>query len=312
MGMKPVILPNKLGRGNTIAIIAPSEPPLKMDIFKARKLLEKRGYKVVLGKNIFKKIGQYTAGTPLERAKDFNWAFKTKYVKAVLMAEGGYSSDQILDYINFRLIKNNPKIFIGFSDATALQGALLVKSNLATFHGPVATGLPESSKYTLDNMFQTLSGKKTKIEPFSKWQVLREGKGEGYLMGGNLETLTALMGTKYDPFPAYHEIPKIFFWEDWNAWFSTIIRGLYHLKNAGVFESCQGMIVGKLTKCRETEYPGLADIREYIKEITAEYRFPVIYGVDFGHSVPKITIPMGVKAKIDTKNLSIKFAKSVK
>src|SRR3989344_8075047 len=134
--MAQIVCPNKLLPGDTVAIVAPSEPVEREDVTKTKAYREGLGYKVKLGKHLFYKIGDYTAGTIEDRASDVNTAFADPEVKAIAMGIGGFAADQILDLLDYEIIKKNPKIFMGYSDATILQLAFLEKAGLVTFHGP--------------------------------------------------------------------------------------------------------------------------------------------------------------------------------
>ncbi len=303
------IFPAKLQVGDTISIIAPSEPVERADVEKTRQYLEGQGFKLKLGKHLFYKIGDYTAGTIEDRAQDVNTAFADPEVKAIIMGIGGYAADQILDQLDYDTIKKNPKIFVGYSDAAILQLAFLTKANLVTFHGPNGASLAEESEYTLKNLWATLMGSPVeKIEPHSKWEVLRSGRGKGMLVGGNLATVCAVLGTPYDPFPLLGDQKIIFFWEEFSDIYNEIIRNLFHLRNLGVFERCEGMLVGKLTDCSEEGgYVGVPELRYVLLQMARSYDFPILWGVDFGHETPKMTIPIGVEGEIDTKTQAIKF-----
>src|SRR3989344_5696588 len=134
--MIEVVCPPKLTPGDTITLVAQSEPVDKEDVAATKTYLEGLGYKLKLGKHLFYKIGDYTAGTIEDRASDVNTAFADPEVKAIAMGIGGFAADQILDLLDYEIIKKNPKIFMGYSDATILQLAFLEKAGLVTFHGP--------------------------------------------------------------------------------------------------------------------------------------------------------------------------------
>lgn len=307
------VLPPKLKIGDTISIVAASEPVEKEDVQSTKNYLESLGYKVKLGKHLFYKIGDYTAGTIEDRANDFNAAFADPEVKAIFMGQGGYAADQILDLLDYELIANNPKIFVGYSDATILQQALLAKSGLVTFHGPNGAGLGVESTYTKERLWEILNGVEVlKMKHNSKWEVLRSGKGKGMLIGGNLDTTCAILGTQFDPFLKLKEQKVILFWEEYEDSFNQIIRNLYHLKNIGVFDHCEGMVVGKLTRCDEIDgYVGIPELRYVLLQMARAFDFPILWGVDFGHETPKLTIPIGVEGEIDTKSQTFKFKKSL-
>lgn len=309
--MADFISPGKLEPGDTIGLIAPSEPVEKEDIAKTREYLESLGYKLKLGRHLFYKIGDYTAGTIEDRVDDLHWAFSDPEVKAIFVGQGGYAADQLLETIDYDLIKKNPKIFVGYSDASTLQLAFLAKAGLVTFSGPNGAGLHEQTKYTYDYLWPVLTGAELpKVVPAegSKWEVLRAGKGKGVFMGGNLDCICSLFGTAYDPFATLSERKIILFWEEEEAAYNDIIRDMYQLRNAGVFGRCEGMIVGKITNSSEEGgYVGVPELRYVLLQMARSYDFPILWNVDFGHVMSKITIPQGMEGEVDTKSQTFRF-----
>lgn len=314
--MTKVIKPEALQKGDTVAVIAPSEPISKEKLADITKFFETRGYKVKHGANVLQTLGDYAAGSPEQRAFDINAAFGDPEIKAIFTAVGGMVASQTLELIDFDLIKKNPKIFVGYSDATTLQMAILAKTGLVTYHGPNAASLPDfkSSGYTLTNLWKVLTvhGASGVVEPQSTWQEIRAGSAKGILFGGNLGCICKLLGTPYDPIAALDDIfgmddKFIFFWEEVYEQFSEIMRNLWQIRNTGFFNRVSGMIVGKLTAVAEVDYEDFPTKKELIEQLTVAFNFPVLYGVDFGHEVPKATIPIGIKAGLDTKTKKIEI-----
>lgn len=310
--MPAVLKPKKLQPGDTIGIIAPSEPILdKRELDQAKLCLSQLGYNVKTGAHVLEAVGDYVAGSPGKRAKDFNWAFSDPEVDAVFVALGGMGASQILELINFENAASHPKIFAGYSDTTTLQIALLAKTGLVTFHGPHAMSLPEfkRSGYTLTNFWKALTADKEGmvIKPQSEeWHGLIEGEGKGVLVGGNISCFCNLLGTPWDPVVALSKIfgktqKYLFFWEEADEQFSEVMRNLWQLRNTGFFQTISGMIVGKLTDVAEKDYQNFPHKKDLIREICQPFKFPILYGVDFGHDVPRATIPIGVEAFMDTK-----------
>lgn len=313
--MAGIVKPKALSPGDAIAIVAPSEPVAAVQLDKTRRFLEKMGYRVKVGENILAAIGDYVAGTPKQRGDCFNQAFADSEVKAVFMAVGGMGASQILETIDLEVVKNNPKIFVGYSDATTLQLAILARTGLLTFHGPNALSLPDfrTTGFTMSNFWRMLTKpqeeirpKTTVVEPQSIWQEVVSGRGEGILFGGNLSCLCKLLGTKWDPLPSLDKwfgssAKFIFFWEEDYEQFSEIMRNLWQIRNSGFLTRVAGMIVGKLTAVKEMDYQNFPLKKDLIKEISQPFNFPILYGVDFGHEVPRTTIPIGVTAMMDTK-----------
>jgi muramoyltetrapeptide carboxypeptidase len=333
-----LIKPRKLEKGDTIGLISPSSPlagliPHRTE--KAIKMLQELGFKVKIGMNALKVTG-YTAGSPKERAEDINSFFKDKEVKAIISFIGGNHSNQVLNYLDFQLIKKNPKIFVGYSDVTVLHFAFYTQCNLVTFYGPAAlTQFAENPRilsYTEEYFKKALMETKPigKIKPSSYWtdevldwfkkedlkrprrmkknkgwQWLRKGRAEGSILGGCITSMMHLRGTKY--WPDFSN--SIFFWEipesdcDFKKGrkVEIIDSCLTDLELSGVFQKIKGMIIGRFFGYSEEEKKEMIKI---IKQRTANYKFPILLDVDIGHTDPMITIPLGVKAEIDSsKNL---------
>lgn len=299
-----------------MAVVSPSEPISKEKLDKIIKFFEKLGFKVKPGENVLTSIGDFAAGTPQERAADINQAFTNPEVKAIFTAVGGMVASQVLELIDFENIKKNPKIFCGYSDATTLQLAILAKTGLVTYHGPNAGSLSDfrANGYTLTNLWKVLTvhAASGPLEPQSVWQEIRPGKAEGVLFGGNLSCLCKLLGTPYDPIAVLPRIfsPEtkyIFFWEEVYEQFSEIMRNLWQIRNTGFLKQVSAMVVGKLTAVAEKDYENFPSKKDLIKELTEPFGIPVLYGVDFGHEVPRATIPIGVKALVETKTKRIEI-----
>ncbi|HLD37425.1 MAG TPA: LD-carboxypeptidase [Candidatus Nanoarchaeia archaeon] len=295
-----MIKPKRLVWGDTIGVISPSFSLTKRFVHPSIKLLNKLGFNVKLGKHVYSKYG-FMAGNDEKRAGDIHAMFKDKQIKAIFCAAGGSGANRLLPLINFDMIKKNPKIFIGMSDITYLTTSIHEKTGLITFHGPnIISGIYHCDfkkhnlkrcaniKYMLEAL--TNPGYKEKIKDF---EVIKKGRGAGRLIGGNLRCLENLNGTKF--MPDYKN--KILFWEELDEDASEISRMLMNLKLCGVFDKIKGMAIGNLFDC--PPYKNMT-IKKVVLDITKDYKFPIIYNVDFGHVCKNITLPIGVKAKIDT------------
>lgn len=272
--------------------------------------LKKLGFRVVLGKNVFKEYGAYMAGTDAERAADLNAMFKNPEIKGIFSSRGGMSSNRLLDLIDYRAIKKNPKVFMGLSDITVLLNAIHKKTGLVTFHGPAvefgfSRGLKGKHNFTFEYFRKAvmISRPIGNVPRWKKIDILKSGKASGALIGGNLEVLMTLLGTKYEP----GWKGKILFWEEAGRTTEEIDFWLTHLRLCGVFEKISGMVIGKLTgittlRSGDDWNPMKAfPINKIVLEICKKYKFPIIKGIAFGHSYPQITLPIGAKASIDTK-----------
>jgi len=300
--------PPKLNGGDTIGVIAPSYPvlPFKEKYLKGIANLEKSGFNVKEGKTVKLQYRDYMAGTDIQRAEDINNMFADKDVKAIICALGGFVAIRTLRYLDFDLIKANLKIFVGMSNITVFHLAFLAKTGLVGLHQTdVVNGFGEDisskeAKYEMDLFFKvTKSAEPLGLLPaFTRWEVWREGKAEGRLLGGNLSGIEQLLGTPY--FPKLKE-NVIFFWECMARPLKEIDLMLVHLRETGLFDKTKGMLIGKI---RGEEANVLKDMTNEIKgivlDVTSEFDFPIIAGMDFGHYTPNLPLPIGLKARMDT------------
>lgn len=307
-----MIRPIRLKPGDRIGIVSPSEPvTLKRNLKNGIKVLEEMGFQVVLGKNVFKKHGIYMAGTDEERVSDFNKMFKSPKIKGVFCSMGGFSSNRLLDFIDYGAIRKHPKVFMGFSDITVLLNAIHQKTGLVTFHGEnveygFSRGFEGRYRSTKEYFEKAVMVNKPigSISPiWGPIKILKKGEAEGALVGGNLSVLTTLVGTEYEP----DWEDKILFWEEFKDTPQDIDFHLTHLRLRGVFDKISGMVIGRLRQCdfpywlRKSEKRNGLSIRKIVLEICKDYEFPIIMNVPFGHVHPQIVLPIGARAKIDTK-----------
>ena len=307
-GTMDIIKPLKLKTGDVVGIISPSTPVFsKKELSRGMKVLESLGFKPNLGPKALEVHANYQAGTREDRLKELHSMFLDDEVKAIFCTGGGYASIQLLSDLDWDLIRKNPKIFVGYSDITTLLNTISEKTGLITFHGPMVQGLgseTKGGKFTLKSFKRALlKGERGPLPNYTEWKVLRAGKTEGELVGGNLNIILSLMGTPYEP----KWDGKILFWEEVAETIETIDNFLWRLRVARVFKKIEGMIVGKITDLQsiEDETEGWANLErpplleDIISQATEGYNFPILYGVDFGHDVPSLTLPVGAKAHLD-------------
>lgn len=305
---KTTFHPQKLRAGDVVGVVSPSSPVFsKKDLARGLKTLESLGFKTKLGPRALAVHGNYMAGSKEDRLSDLHAMFLDDEVRAVFCTGGGYASIQLLPELDWELIKKNPKVFMGYSDITTLLSAMWEKVGLVTFHGPTIEGFnsdTKGGKYTLKNFKNTvMKGEVGELKSYTEWKVLKPGRDEGQLIGGNLNVLTSLLGTPYEP----KWDGKILFWEEINETIETIDNFLWRLRVAKVFKKIEGMIVGKITNLLpiedETEKWANLDkppiLEDIILKATEGYNFPILYGADFGHDVPSLTLPIGAKALLD-------------
>ena len=309
-----VIKPAKLRNGDLIGVISPASSPDEPEkIEKGVKYLEGLGYRVEVGKYVGKVHG-YLAGTDEERLEDLHSMFKNKNIKAIFNVRGGYGSGRLLDNINYGLIKRNPKIFVGYSDITALQMAFLKKTGLVTFAGPMVAVDFSSNKvnpFTEENFWKIITSSKKigkiKNPNNEKFYTLTKGRGEGDLLGGNLALLISLMGTDYQP--NYNN--SVLLLEDIGEDPYRIDRMLYQLKYAKVFSKIKGIILGRFVDCYiKDKTQNSLTLNDVISDYFEKLKIPVIYNVKHGHIKENLTIPWGLKTKINTSRCFIEITES--
>jgi len=296
------IKPAKLNKGEVIGLITPaSTPDLLTKIQDSIKYLEGLGYRVKLGKNVGKQYG-YLGGLDEERLSDIHDMFSDKNVKAIISIRGGYGTIRLLDKINFNLIRRNPKIFVGYSDITALQLAIYVKTGLITFSGPMAAVdfANEIDPFTEDNFWRMVTSNKkigkVKNPNEEKISTLTKGIANGRLIGGNLSLIGSLLGTPY--LPKFDK--SIIFLEDVDEKPYRVDRYFSQMKLAKIFDKMSGMILCNFTDCEETDPSKKSlSINDVVYEYFSSVKKPIIYNVIYGHVKSKNTIPLGVRARIN-------------
>ncbi len=302
-----LLKPERLDFGDTVGLIAPaSAPPDPKAVDRAALALEKFGFKPKLGRHVRAREG-FLAGGDRGRAADVMHMFADKKVKAIICLRGGYGCARILDRLDYALIRRHPKIFAGYSDITALHGALAKWVNLISFHAPMLNGglqakdLPE---FTRHSFFRTVMGAQPAggiCEGYDKKTVvrLRGGMAEGRLIGGNLSVLCAAIGTPF--LPAFKD--RILFFEDIGEKPYRVDRMLTQCLGAGVFAQVAGVAVGVNKDCGDPNAKPGGEYRQSVADVIAErlapLRVPVVTGLPFGHVELNATIPVGARARLD-------------
>lgn len=298
-----IIKPKKLEKGDLIGVVSPASTPADLSkLEKGVNYLEKLGYRVEIGENVGKEEG-YLAGNDSERLSDLHKMFKNKDVKAIFSLRGGYGSGRLLDLLDYNLIKKNPKILVGYSDITALQLAIYKKTGLITFAGPMlATDFGgKINKYTEENFWKVVTNNK-KIGKLhnprdEKFFALTKGRGEGKILGGNLAVLSSIMGTEF--FPDFKN--AILLLEDIGEQPYRVDRLLNQLKLAKVFNQINGVILGRFVDCYETDKTKKSiELNNVIAHYFAKLKIPVLYSFSHGHVKENLTIPFGIKSKINS------------
>ena len=289
------MIPNRLKKGDKIGVIAPSSPITESsleDINNSITLMEASGFEIVFGKNAFKNTLGYGA-TAKEKAEDINNMFANPEIKAIFCAKGGANSNATFEYIDYEMIKHNPKILCGFSDSTSITNIITEKTGLVTFSGATFKSLTSwDTQYAYKQVVDKfVLGKKELAKKEDKFYTIKEGVAEGKLIGGNLSLTANLSSGKY----SINFTDKILFIEELAAESDVemVSNYLYKMKQNGVFDKIRGIWVGN--------YEGEVLLEKILLDtLDGEYNFPIIKSNNFGHIDKKQVIPIGTKAKIDT------------
>lgn len=282
--------PKPLKEGDTIGIIAPAGSVLdKEAILRAGKLFEENGYKVLFSEHLFNQ-NKYMSDTDENRLSDLHWAFSNPNINAVVCARGGYGCLRLINKIDYNLIRNNPKIFCGYSDITILSAMFLKKAGLITYSAPMCRsdfGTKEKSDFTIDNFFKAVKGNPLN---FKATKVYKRGTSQGITFGGNLASIQSLCGTDFIPNEDF-----IFFTEDLNEPVYKIDKMFTQLLNINKFrENVKGIILGDFL---DSGYPD--QLEELFFEVSKELNVPTLGGFKITHEKDKITVPYGKTSRIE-------------
>jgi muramoyltetrapeptide carboxypeptidase LdcA involved in peptidoglycan recycling len=322
-----VIVPAKLRQGDEVRVIAPSTSHSILsqeNIDLSTQRLEQMGLNVTFGKHINETNSLLTSSIE-SRIEDMHEAFKDEKVKAILTSIGGYQANQLLSYIDYDLIRNNPKIFCGYSDITALSNAIYAKSGLVTYSGIhfSSFGMEKGFEYSLDYFKKLFMDEGTTIEihPSHEWSndawymdqesrkfypnegylVINEGACEGTAIGGNLCTLNLLQGTEFMP---SLEDSILFLEDDKLTSPKTFDRDLQSLIHQPGFTGVKGIVIGRFEKVSNVSNELIQTIIQTKRELS---HIPVVANADFGHTSPMFTFPIGGKVKLHVEQNGVKI-----
>jgi len=311
---KSLIKPSRLKTGDTLALVTPGSYITEQEKEESLNNLYELGFRVVYSERLMQKNGYFSA-TDEERAADLNDMFERKDVQGIMCARGGYGCTRIVPFLDYELIRNNPKPLIGFSDVTALHYAIYKNSNLVTFHGPVS--ISTFSNFSQRNFENVLVDPKEELaldnsttdNNYNQHGIttIVDGKATGELIGGNLTIITSLIGTEYD----IDFSGKIIFLEEFLEEPYRIDRMLTQMIQAGKFKDVSGIALGIFKLCEPSStnpsFSNSFSLMEVLKDRLGKLGVPVVYGLSFGHVVDKFTLPFGVRAELDTSSQQIKL-----
>lgn len=312
-----VLFPPKLTSGDTVMVVAPSDSLSFMTAEQRSIALERfrdMRLNVIFSENV-EEVDEFDSSSIESRVADLHQAFGTPDVKAVIAAYGGYNSNHLLKYLDWKLIKSNPKIFIGFSDTTALQNAILAKTGLVTYSGPTYArfGQERGFDYIFDYVKKVFFEKPSyEIFPSSEWSddwwksnqssreffvnegwwSIQKGEATGTIVGGNICTLNLLQGTEYMP---SLQDTILFIEDDDESKIGNFDRDLQSLIHLPDFSGVKGIVIGRFQK------KSGVTVEQLTKQLLTKQELkniPIIANVDFGHTDPIISFPIGGKISI--------------
>ena len=291
-------LPKRLKKGDTVGVIAPSSPPNLDNLKKALPFLEELGLKVKMGKSVEAKYG-YLAGDDDARLADLHEMFEDPEVAGIICAGGGFGAARYADRIDYGLIKENPKVFWGYSDITFLHTAIGEYADLVTFHGPMLAsdvGKEEFHERSA-NMFGQLFGpfELHYTEEISPLTVIRSGIAEGELVGGNLSLIRSAIGTKFD----LDVKGKILLLEDIDEEPYQVDEMLNQLRMARKFDEAAGIVIGDFKNAEPKKREKSLTLDQVFEHYFSKLQVPVVKGFKIGHCEPHFSVPLGAKARLD-------------
>ncbi len=306
---KRLIYPKPLIKKSTIGLICPAGG---FDDYKPVRLvteyLKQQGFNVKVGKSIVvpNKSSKYLSGTDEMRLNDLHNFWADDAIDAIFCLRGGYGSLRLLKEINYKLIQNNPKIFIGFSDITALHLAIYAKTNLITFHGPLLgirflnTNLSPKNKTSELHMWRLLQAPKCKFSYLNRsyGSVVYPGECKGVLLGGNLTDICSMIGSGL--LPDFKN--SVLFLEDCNEEPYKIDRLLTQLCNAGILASVKGVLFSSFYKCG---FKNNKEIVSLLKTLLKPYKIPSVYGFPIGHGLKNYAVPVGAPVIFNANSISL-------
>jgi muramoyltetrapeptide carboxypeptidase len=297
-----MVKPNALKPGDVIGVVAPSGPPREKELAMGVERLEKLGFKVLLGEYVYKRWRHLSAEDD-QRVEDLHRFFSDRSIKAIVCARGGSGSARLIPHLDSKMIRKNPKIFVGSSDVTTLLLYLTQTCGMVAFHGPMAApNFGKKPSALTDEYFLKLL---TRKKPAKRMEIpgvktLKPGTAEGTLTGGCLTILSLSLGTP-------HEIKSkgsILFLEDIDEAPYKIDRMLTHLKQAGCFKGVRGIVFGKMVNCQPKPEEGYI-LEDVILDVLSDFRGPILYGFPSGHGDENVALPFGVKARISDGGVEI-------
>jgi muramoyltetrapeptide carboxypeptidase len=296
------VLPPSLPPGGRIGVVAPSSPVPADQLERGVAALQALGFQVVTGKHVLEQAGHH-AGKPQARAADLHAMFSRPDVHAIFCARGGSSAIRVLEHLDYELIRNCPKVFVGYSDVTTLLLALWAQSGLRTFFGPMVTpdwaaGLAPPAQDVLWRLIchPRPAGVIARVNHEAAVMPLVGGRAAGLLIGGTLALVAATIGT-----PEQINLQdRIFCFEDIHESPARIERYLTQLTRAGILSKAAGFLVGPLKwDATDEEQQAYHSFERVLRDCLEPLGRPTLIGVPFGHVPSPLTLPLGIRVELD-------------
>ncbi len=299
--ISPVLKPKAVGPGSVIGIVAPASPVRPEFLQQGVRELERLGFRTRPGQRLLHRR-RYTAGTASDRFQDWIELWEDPDVSALFCARGGYGSMDLLTRLSPERARENPKVVLGSSDATALLAFLMSGAGLLSFHGPMVAQQIARGDYDRDNLLRMVGSAEAPGRiAIETTERLHSGVAEGRILGGCLSILAALVGTRF--LPSFRD--AILFLEDTQTKPYQLDRMLTQLRLAGLLDGVRGIVFGEMPGCEQHPDQGYT-LQEMLRDWTASLRVPVLFGFPSGHTRSKgLTLPLGALARLDDDGLTL-------
>ena len=303
------ILPRRLREGDRIGLVTPGSPVTPEQLGGCIAKLEDLGFRTTYNDSVLSEYG-YFAGTDQERAEELMDMFARDDVDAVWCVRGGYGSIRILDLLDYELIRTHPKVFVGYSDITALITSINQETGLVAFHGPL--GISDFNRFSVRSMKKVFMEprdsyrypyrreKDTRDNPEFDRYTLTSGTAEGLLAGGNISVLDSMIGTRFEP----DFKDRIVYLEEVGEKTYRVDKMVFHLLSATNLKEAAGIVMGAFGECSINEPPALS-LKTALGDLVKPLGIPASYGLSFGHIKRMITIPTGIRAVMDADQNSL-------
>ena len=292
-----------------VGLVTPGSPVTELQLQQTILKLEEMGLRTTYDDSVLSEYG-YFAGHDRERADELMRMFTRPEVDAIWCVRGGYGSIRILDLLDYSVIRENPKILVGYSDITALHAAIFKETGLVTYHGPL--GISDFNRFSVRSLRSILMEPEAPYEfPYRREKEQREnpeyeqytihgGQAEGWLTGGNISVLDSLIGTRFEPDFA----GRIAYLEETEEKTYRVDKMLFHLLSATSLKQAAGIVLGVFHQCNVNDEPKLS-LKQAIGDLLGPLGIPVSYGHAFGHISRMVTLPNGIRASLDADRNSL-------